>query len=65
LGEIGEVVGGATVDKKRRPIEPVTVPYLRVANVQRGHVDLSKVKSITVERASAEKLRLTPATPRT
>jgi type I restriction enzyme S subunit len=58
LGEIGEVVGGATVNKKRRPIEPVTVPYLRVANVQRGHVDLSKVKSITVERASAEKLRL-------
>lgn len=58
LGEIGEVVGGATVDKKRKPVEPVTVPYLRVANVQRGHVDLSKVKSITVERASAEKLRL-------
>jgi type I restriction enzyme S subunit len=58
LGEIGEVVGGATVDKKRKPTDPVTVPYLRVANVQRGHVDLSKVKSITVERASAEKLRL-------
>lgn len=58
LGEIGEIVGGATVDKKRKPIDPVTVPYLRVANVQRGHVDLSKVKFITVERASAEKLRL-------
>jgi type I restriction enzyme S subunit len=58
LGEIGEIVGGATVDKKRKPTDPVTVPYLRVANVQRGHVDLSKVKSITVERASAEKLRL-------
>jgi type I restriction enzyme S subunit len=42
----------------RKPTDPVTVPYLRVANVQRGHVDLSKVKSITVERASAEKLRL-------
>jgi type I restriction enzyme, S subunit len=58
LGEVGEIVGGATVDKKRKPIDPVTVPYLRVANVQRGHVDLSKVKSITVERASAEKLQL-------
>jgi type I restriction enzyme S subunit len=58
LGEIGEIVGGATVDKKRKPTDPVVVPYLRVANVQRGHVDLSKVKSITVERASAEKLRL-------
>jgi type I restriction enzyme, S subunit len=46
LGEIGEIVGGATVDKKRKPTDPVTVPYLRVANVQRGRVDLSKVKSI-------------------
>jgi type I restriction enzyme S subunit len=58
LGEIGEIVGGATVDQKRKPTDPVTIPYLRVANVQRGHVDLSRVKSITVERASANKLRL-------
>lgn len=58
LGEIGEIVGGITVDKKRKPVDPVIVPYLRVANVQRGHVDLSEVKSIVVERASAEKLRL-------
>jgi type I restriction enzyme, S subunit len=36
LGAIGEIVGGVTVDKKRRPNDPVTVPYLRVANVQRG-----------------------------
>jgi type I restriction enzyme, S subunit len=58
LGEIGEIVGGATVDKKRKPADPVMVPYLRVANVQRGHVDLAEVKMITVERGSAEKLRL-------
>jgi type I restriction enzyme S subunit len=58
LGEIGEIVGGATVDKKRKSTDPLTVPYLRVANVQRGHIDLSKVKFITVERTSAEKLRL-------
>lgn len=58
LGNIAEIVGGATVDKKRKPTDPVTVPYLRVANVQRGHVDLSEIKSITVERVSAEKLSL-------
>jgi type I restriction enzyme S subunit len=58
LGEIGDIVGGATVDKKRKPADAVTVPYLRVANVQRGHVDLSEVKTITVERTAAEKLRL-------
>lgn len=60
LGEIGEIVGGVTVDKKRRPEDPVVVPYLRVANVQRGHIDLSEVKRIVVERTSAEKLRLLP-----
>jgi type I restriction enzyme, S subunit len=60
LGEIGEIVGGATVDKKRKPANPATVPYLRVANVQRGHVDLSEVKFITVDRSAAEKLRLLP-----
>lgn len=58
LGELGEIVGGATVDQKRRPADPVTVPYLRVANVQRGHVDLSEVKRITVERTTAQKLQL-------
>lgn len=60
LGEIAEIVGGATVDRKRKPIDPVTVPYLRVANVQRGHVDLTQVKTITVERTSATKLTLQP-----
>jgi type I restriction enzyme S subunit len=58
LGAIGELVGGVTVDKKRRPSDPVTVPYLRVANVQRGYLDLSEMKSITVERAVAEALAL-------
>ena len=58
LGDLGDIVGGVTVDKKRRPIDPVTVPYLRVANVQRGHLDLSEVKSITVERGAAISLRL-------
>lgn len=58
LWEIGQIVGGATVDQKRRPADAVKVPYLRVANVQRGHVDLAEVKSIVVERALAEKLRL-------
>jgi type I restriction enzyme S subunit len=34
------------------------VPYLRVANVQRGYLDLSEMKSITVERGVAEALAL-------
>lgn len=58
LGEIGELVGGVTVDAKRRPSDPVTVPYLRVANVQRGRIDLTVVKSLTLEKSVAEKLTL-------
>ena len=58
LGELGDIVGGVTVDKKRRPNDPVTAPYLRVANVQRGRLDLTEVKTIAVERSTAAALRL-------
>lgn len=60
LDELAEIVGGVTVDRKRRPKDPVTVPYLRVANVQRGYLDLSELKQIVVERSVAEALRLQP-----
>ena len=58
LGELGDIVGGVTVDKKRSPADPVDVPYLRVANVQRGFIDLSEVKTIRVERNVAQRLAL-------
>jgi type I restriction enzyme, S subunit len=61
LGEIAEVVGGVTKDAKRQS-DPsfVEVPYLRVANVQRGYLDLSSIATIRVPPAIAEKLRLKP-----
>jgi len=36
----------------------VTLPYLRVANVQDGHVDLSVVKEITVEQSEVPRYSL-------
>lgn len=33
LGDICDIVGGVTVDAKRRGPDLVEVPYLRVANV--------------------------------
>lgn len=59
LGELAEVVGGVTKDAKRQA-DPsfVEVPYLRVANVQRGRLDLAKVTTIRVPAAKAEALRL-------
>jgi type I restriction enzyme S subunit len=60
LGGLGEIVGGVTVDKKRAAADPVEVPYLRVANVQRGYLDLMEVKTIRVEREVASRLELRP-----
>ncbi|MFJ7495535.1 restriction endonuclease subunit S [Streptomyces sp. NPDC097727] len=59
LGEIAAVVGGVTKDSKKQS-DPayVEVPYLRVANVQRGNLVLDNVTTIRVPLAKAEALRL-------
>ena len=61
LGDITDVVGGVTKDSKRQS-DPafLEVPYLRVANVQRGRLDLGKVTSIRVPASKAKALRLLP-----
>jgi type I restriction enzyme, S subunit len=57
LGEISEIQGGVQVGKRRNSdAELVEVPYLRVANVQRGWLNLDEVKTISV--ALEEKSRL-------
>jgi type I restriction enzyme S subunit len=59
LGEIAEVVGGVTKDtKKQADPRNVEVPYLRVANVQRGRLDLSNVATIRVPAETAKRLEL-------
>ena len=59
LGDVAEVVGGVTKDAKKQG-DPayVEVPYLRVANVQRGSLSLSNVSTIRVPAVKAEALRL-------
>lgn len=61
LGEVAEVVGGITKDAKKQG-DPafVEVPYLRVANVQRGHLRLDNVTAIRVAPAKAAALALQP-----
>lgn len=59
LGEIAEVVGGVTKDSKRQSDPAIPeVPYLRVANVQRGRLDLSNVTCIRVPAQKAKQLEL-------
>lgn len=54
LGYIARIQSGITVDGARSLTEDVvTRPYLRVANVQVGHVSLESVTEITVPRVMA------------
>ena len=59
LREIAEVVGGLTKDAKKM-FGPGfrEVPYLRVANVQRGRLDLAEVKRIAASESDIQKLSL-------
>jgi type I restriction enzyme S subunit len=47
LGEIADVQGGLQVTSARAAL-PLEVPYLRVANVHRGRLDLGEVKMLRV-----------------
>jgi type I restriction enzyme S subunit len=59
LQDIADVVGGVTKDAKKQSDPSVPeYPYLRVANVQRGRLDLTNVTSIRVPEAKAAHLRL-------
>ncbi|MBG6081120.1 restriction endonuclease subunit S [Rubrivivax gelatinosus] len=58
LDAVADVVGGITVDRKRSGSGCEVVPYLRVANVQRGYLELGEVKTIAAPRDRIEQLRL-------
>ena len=59
VGYLTTVNGGLTLGGKSEPLpDDVTLPYLRVANVQHGRLDLSEVKEVTVSAATAMRCRL-------
>lgn len=59
LRTLGALKGGITKGQKRRDGDKLrAVPYLRVANVQRGHLDLSEMKTIEATEAEIAELRL-------
>ena len=57
LENIAEVRSGVAKGKKGLKT-PIEVPYLRVANVQDGHVDLTEVKTIEIEEDKLERYSL-------
>ncbi|MET9039051.1 restriction endonuclease subunit S [Streptomyces mirabilis] len=61
LGYVARLQNGLTVDAKRDVTgDVVTSPYLRVANVQAGSLDLESVTEITVPRSVAQRSTLRP-----
>lgn len=58
LGNLAEVVGGVTKGRDLRGRKRVSLPYLRVANVQRGFLDLNQMKEIEIADDELPKYRL-------
>jgi type I restriction enzyme S subunit len=59
LGRHADVQGGVQVSAKRAAL-PVELPYLRVANVMRGRLDLTEIKMIRVTASEALRTNLVP-----
>lgn len=57
LGEVAFVQSGAQVGRNGI-VDPVDMPYLRVANVQDGYLDLREIKTIKVEASQVSRYRL-------
>lgn len=58
LSDIAEITGGITKGRKFENSETVYLPYLRVANVQNGYLDLTEIKKIQLKKSETEKYLL-------
>lgn len=58
--DVFTIVSGVTKGQSVAVSEAIEVPYLRVANVQRGYLDLSLVKRLIVKAADRERYALLP-----
>lgn len=58
LEQVADIGSGVTKGRKLDPNEAIDVPYLRVANVQDGYLDLSEIKTITIRENEKAKYAL-------
>jgi type I restriction enzyme S subunit len=58
LNEICKIIGGVTKGKDHKGQPTISLPYLRVANVQDGYLDMRIIKTIDVLPSDLEKYRL-------
>jgi len=60
LASVAEVISGVAKGRRFAPGEGVELPYMRVANVKDGYLDLAEVKTIQIKPSEVEKLLLRP-----
>jgi type I restriction enzyme S subunit len=58
IDAVSATIGGVTKGRNFKDKKPVRLPYLRVANVQRGRLDLEEMKEIEVLEEEVEKYLL-------
>lgn len=58
LNSVAAIQTGAAKGRRFVDMDLVDVPYLRVANVQDGHLDLTEMKMLRIRRAELERYRL-------
>jgi type I restriction enzyme, S subunit len=58
FGDVAVISSGVTLGRKTAVASPVLLPYLRVANVQRWHLNLVSVKEVVVGQVELERLQL-------
>jgi type I restriction enzyme S subunit len=58
VDQVADVGSGVTLGKDVSGFKSIELPYLRVANVQDGHLDLSEIKTVRVRVDEVESFRL-------
>lgn len=60
LSDVADVISGVAKGRQLTAEESVELPYMRVANVKDGHLDMAEVKTIRIKKTEVEKLRIVP-----
>jgi len=60
LDELAEIGSGVAINRSRTKTNPVELPYLRVANVQDGYLDLSEIKTVEIASSKVNRYLLKP-----
>lgn len=60
LSQCAQVISGVAKGRKLDPSESIELPYMRVANVKDGYLDLAEIKSITIKNDEVARLLIEP-----